>query len=694
MQYNEIVEKLAELYGILHDFYDISGRHFVADFETKKKLLQTMKIDVSSSEKASLSLECYEEKLNQKILQPVYVFFSGEEILIPAVFSRYSGENYSFTVFQENGEIKKISAGVKEVYPQKIYQIESAVRVFSLNGWDQTEGYHKIELVAEDSGEHIATSELILCPKKCYAGEQDKKLKGLAVQIYALNSEANSGIGDLGDLQLLSGYAAEMKLDLIGVSPLHALFSGNRLHISPYSPSSRIFFNTNHLSLQAVQEWDEASEIIYLENKNLIEKEKEKSEIDYGRILAVKHHLLRNLFEIFYSNEYLRETARKKDFDSFCSEQGEALELHALYESLYEKFAEEGRFGFTNWPESFQNPEGKEAAQFKKDNEKEILFFKYGQWIFSEQLKQTVKLCRKKNIGLYLDLAVGSVCDGSEVWSRKDLFAQDVSIGAPPDPFSPTGQKWGLCPPIPFRMAEESFQSFRMLLNANMTQGGMIRLDHAMALNRTYWVLDEKGNGSYVRYPFRELTGILALESNRKQCMVIGEDLGTVPEGFREEMLERNIFSWKVLYFEKGDDGSFKDPGSFPFLSIATVNTHDLPTVFGYLKSEDIFLRKRLGIFNEEKTQEELHSRERDIENLLLLLKKEGYSDLSKDDPTRMIDALHSLLSRSGSSMVLYSLHDILYDARQPNLPGTVNEYPNWSLRYPASIESFPRIIV
>lgn len=293
---------------------------------------------------------------------------------------------------------------------------------------------------------------------------------------------------------------------------------------------------------------------------------------------------------------------------------------------------------------------------------------------------------------LNLDLAVGADASGAETWGDRTIYALHASAGAPPDPFAPEGQSWGLAPMIPHRLRERAYAPYIEVLRANMPEDGILRLDHAVQLFRLYWACAD-GRGAYVTYPHEELLAILCLESRRRRCVIVGEDLGTVPENVREELARRHILSWRVAYFEKDEAGEFVAPEAYPENSIATLNTHDLPTLRGYWNYSDIRLRENLGKFTGVEAQHERKQRRADRRRLLAALQERGYIDATTatDDDAqysaKLRDALHAYLAAAGSQLRIFSLHDLLNESAQPNLPGTVHEYPNWSLSYSKSVE-------
>jgi 4-alpha-glucanotransferase len=370
----------------------------------------------------------------------------------------------------------------------------------------------------------------------------DQRAWGLSVQVYALRSSRNWGIGDFEDLAQLAEIAVQRGADFIGVSPLHALFLADPSRISPYSPSSRIFLNPLLIAPDRVPGFDKIPQrdalLAELDELRKIEL------IDYPAVHRVKLAALEALFERFAKGG----AAAKEVFARFRREQGATLETHALYEALAERFTSEGgRVSWLSWPRAYQDPNSLAVRDFARAAKRRIQFHAWLQWVADGQLAEAQKRAKAAGmrIGLYLDLAVGISPDGSTSWSGGTAIARHARIGCPPDPFSAQGQDWGLVPFSPIGLAEQRFEPFRALLRASMRHAGALRIDHAMGLQRLYWIPEGSSarNGAYVHYPLRELLEMAAEESWMFRTIVIGEDLGTVPPGFTETLVRAGLLS-------------------------------------------------------------------------------------------------------------------------------------------------------
>ena len=479
--------------------------------------------------------------------------------------------------------------------------------------------------------------------------------------------------------------------ELVQVNPIHATYPANPGHASPYSPSSRYFLNPFYVHVPSVPEW---KRLAAGEQDRILESLRpapSASEfIDHRAIGQARLAAFRRLFQEFENHEVKARTARFAAFQEYCHHKGALLERQALHDALFEHFAsaEEPIFGWQQWPPPYRHPDAPAVQSFAAANRREILFYRYLYFVAAQEFERVRQGLAAEGIVLNLDLAVGVDRGSADVWGDRELYAVGAQVGAPPDPFAPQGQAWGLAPMLPSELRRRAFRPWIELLDRNMPAGGVLRLDHIMQLFRLYWVTDD-GHGGYVGYPAREMLGILALESHRRSAMVIGEDLGTVPPGIREDLARRKVLSWRVVYFEKHADGNYKRPDEYPYLSIASVNTHDLPTIRGFLSANDIQLRENLGILAGPPGRSEREQRAREVERLGALLSEMGLLE-DASDPDQWIEGLHAFIEQCGSQLRLLSLHDVLKEAGQPNLPGTVHEYPNWSLRYSRPIEEFP----
>ena len=521
---------------------------------------------------------------------------------------------------------------------------------------------------------------------------------GIAVQLYLLRSAANWGIGDFGDLQMLVRLASAQGADVIGLNPLHGMFSDDPEHASPYSPASRLLLNILNIDVTAVPELNSFPETCRLIESEAFQKDlracRSQHLVDYLGVMRLKLTALEPLFDACRTAP---DRARWQAFEEFRQLNGEVLQRNCLFLALHEHFAMNGlaHTDWHEWPKEYRDPVSPAVARFADENRRRLDFLVWLQWIADEQLGKAAATARKHDmaVGLYRDLAVGADRTGAETWANAAAVVSGAQVGCPPDIYNPAGQNWGLPPFNPTTLREEGYNSFIELVRANMRHAGGLRIDHVMALQHLYWVPEGQPAtaGAYVRYPMEDLIGILAIESHRHRCLIVGEDLGTVPQGFRERLAEANILSYRVLFFEQdAETGSFKEPGAYPDLALAVVGSHDLPTFRGWWEGRDIDLKERLGLFPEaEEATRQREMRRRDQDQLVAALRREGL--LAEGGPPSipvLSRAAHAYLARTPSMLAMAQIDDLTDEADPVNVPTTSDEHPNWRRRQSMTLEN------
>ncbi|MCG7757765.1 MAG: 4-alpha-glucanotransferase, partial [Nitrosomonas sp.] len=567
---------------------------------------------------------------------------------------------------------------------------------------------HRLEL--SQAAETCATQTLIIAPVTCYqpqAINAEGRVWGLAVQLYAVRSERHWGIGDFTDLRLILEQWAAQDADIIGINPVHAMFPYNPEHASPYSPSSRLFLNVFYLDVEAVSDFHECEEARAIlrtpEFQIRLEGLRATGLVDYAGVAALKLPLLEMLFEHFCAHHVRPDSERAREFRAFQSREGDDLYQHALFEALQEHFHRQDPavWGWPVWPEPYRNPQSSEVRQFAESHPGRIEFFSYLQWQADLQLAgvglRSLEL--GLGIGLYLDLAISVDGGGAESWANQALYASGVNIGAPPELNNQLGQDWGLPPFLPARLRETAYAAFIRVLRHNMRHAGALRIDHVMGLMRQYWIPAgcTAAEGAYVQFPFDDLLGILALESQRNQCLVIGEDLGTVPEEVTTALPQRGILSYRLLILEKEPGGNFIAPEDYPAQALTAVTTHDLPTLPGYWAGRDIMQRSDLQLFSSgEARRAQVVERAQERAYLLLRLEQAGLlPDGLTVNPISLpfaspefIQAVYSYLARSPAKILMAQIDDILEVPDQINIPSTTTQHPNWRRKLPICLET------
>ena len=559
---------------------------------------------------------------------------------------------------------------------------------------------------AADAGSPAASP---IAPGRCFGGRAgQQRMFGPAVQLYALRSRRNWGIGDFTDLSTLIELAAARGADLVGVNPLHALFPTAPEAASPYSPSNRRMLNVLYVDVEAVAELVECeaarARVGASAFREQLARLRSAPLVDYAGVASLKLDVLGMLYRRFRDHHLARGTARAQAFRAFQASGGDDLAKHAAFEALHETLcAANPRATPASWPASLRDPGSPEVAAFTDAHRERTEFFEYLQWQAQAQLAAVAARARATGmaVGLYRDLAVGVNSAGSEAWQDAPLFAHATHVGAPPDEFNQKGQDWGLPPWIPQRLAQAHFDSWTAVLRANMRFAGALRIDHVMGLARLFWVPAgaSPDAGAYVRYPFDDLLAILAHESRRAKCLIVGEDLGTVPDTVRDAMARLGILSYRVLLFERRSDDSFAPPIDYPVDALATFSTHDLPTLRGFLEQTDLRARDALGLFPTPQLREHLYAlRRADHARLRAALRDAGLleeSATADGTPAPQFDdalvrAVHAYLARTPSRLMTFQLEDVFGAGEQVNLPTTTEDrYPNWRRKLPLDLERY-----
>ena len=688
------LDDLADLLGIEGEFKDARGKLQKTSEETKRSLLAAMRIRAEDDSEIEASLKQIVHSDWNRALQPVYVIFRGDEpvriqVTVPAKTTEIT---WRLTLEEGSDNSQQIAVSKLPLLESREIGGEKFERRELTLGSDIPCGYHRLKI---NCGSCEAL--LIVAPERCWLPDSiddAQRIWGVAAQVYTLKSENNWGIGDFGDLQRLATSWAAAGADIVGVNPLHALFPDNPEQASPYSPSSRLLLNILYIDVTAAPGFARCKEAQELVESSEFQKQLRECRaaplVDYTRVTKLKLQVLRILF-----HSWTRDgESSRADFDDFCREQGEKLARSCAFYCLRRVFAsrDPSLGDWRKWPQEYRDPESPAVRQFMEENSEEVTFAAWLQWLADTQLSGAADAASSMAVGLYRDLAVGADPSGTETWFNQKAVVAGASIGAPPDIFNPAGQNWGLPPFHPRELREQCYAGFIELIRANMRYAGALRVDHVMALQHLYWIPESQPpqNGAYVRYPMEDLIGILALESQRNRCMVVGEDLGTVPDGFRERMERANILSYRVLFFEQeSKTGAFRKPKDYPKLAVAVASNHDLPTVPAWWLSLDIELRDRLKLYPDAKEVTfQAKLRERDQTQLRRAFEKQGLLRKNGDPPTEdWVPLVYAYLARSGSYAALVQLDDVTGEVDPVNLPGSTTQYPNWRRKLSVPLE-------
>ncbi len=718
---DELIDDLSGLYGIIHEYFDIFGNRHVTSVETKRAILRAMRLRIGSSEDIKGEIERVRSRPWKDFIEPVKVIPVNQPLIIPVYIPIKEGEDrrlmLTWSIGDEKGQrySSAISGdditisehrwidGVRYIRADIVERRALDIGYYSLD----VECIHIENIFPGGKKSLHKAARLIVTPDTCYIPPelQNGKTWGLFINLYSIRSARNWGIGDFTDLKGIVRWVAGLGGDLVGINPLHAIPNKRPYGISPYSPISRLYRNFIYLDVDRIPEVRESEEagniMLSMMFNEELDKLRRSDRIDYEMVALFKERILKGAFDLFYEQHYRGDTDRGRDFREYISEQGDVLESFAIYMALAERFgtAEAPLFAWRQWPAQYHDPSGDAVQRFKETHKREILFYQYVQWLIDRQIREAYDEAKDlgMTVGLYHDLAVGSIGGGSDVWYYKDIIADGVDVGAPPDDFSPDGQNWGFPPIVPNRLKDTGYEMFINTIRANMKYGGALRIDHALGMFRLFWIPHgmSPGDGAYIRYPAEDLLRIIALESVRNKTMVIAEDLGTIGEDVRETLRRFHMLSYRLFYFERNyPDPSFILPDKYPDMALCAVTTHDLPTLYGYWVGQDINIRKGLGKYPDEKILDEhLRERERDKARILRALRSAGI--LADDFPESMMPeitpelclAIYEYLAKTPCKLLLVSLDDIIGTLNQQNMPGTVNEYPNWIQKTTMTLE-------
>lgn len=689
---------LAERMGIEPEYRDVRGQVMRASEETQRALLAAMGVPAPDEAAAQAALQALEREAWRHALPPVLVLRDAEPAPAIALTLPAATQRLAWTLTLEGGETRAGEAVFGELAAVSAAEAEGRQmerRLLPLPP-DLPWGYHRL---AVTPGEGSAA--IIVTPGRCWlppALARGERLWGVSTQLYLLRSATDWGIGDYGDLRDLVELAGARGASVIGLNPLHALFPDNPEHASPYSPASRLLLNILNIDITALPELPDCAPA-----RDLLASAGFRARIaaaraaklaDYTAVTALKLEMLELLHVHFRERG---DPARKAAFDAFRAERGAVLARGCLFLALRAHFAARAPelADWRNWPEPFRDPDSAEVRRFAERHADRVAFQTWLQWLADTQLAAAAQAAGAHGmpIGLYRDLAVGADSAGAETWTDQKAVLRGVQVGAPRDIFNPAGQDWGLPPFHPRALREEGYRSFIDLVRANMRHAGGLRIDHVMGLLHLFCIPagGKPVDGAYIAYPIDDLVGILALESQRNRCLVVGEDLGTVPDGFRARMAAAHILSYRILFFEQEEpSGTFIPPPDYPPLAMAVLGSHDLPTLRGWWEGRDIDLKERYGLLPGEaelRIQREL--RARDKAALVEALRRERLlpPGEAEPDPAALSRAAHGYLARSASLLAVAQLDDMVDEADQVNVPSTSHEHPNWRRRQSVALE-------
>jgi 4-alpha-glucanotransferase len=701
---NEPLRRLAEAAGVAWRYRDAWGEERQVPAETIVAVLAIMGIAAGNAREIAESKARLDAAARGDSLPEAVTIIADEGLVPLALAAADAARALQWTLHLEDGETRE---GASAPIDLAILGSRGRPARCALPLGPVPAGYHRLSLVL--NGRAVETA-LIAAPRRCYlppALGEGRRAWALTAQLYGLRSSRNWGIGDFRDLADLSRTAAQLGAAALGINPLHALFPAEPRHISPYSPSSRLFHNPLYIDVEGVPDFAESAVAQELAASGETARRRDALRagalVDYPAVAAQKAPFFDALYRSFAETHLgAAPSERGLAFRRFQATAGQALERYAVFTALHEEMLRQDHgFSWQRWPSPLRDASSTAVAEFAAQHRARIERHQYLQWEAERQLAAAAGATHL-DLGLYRDLAVAVDPNGADAWSDPTLTVSGASVGAPPDAYNLQGQNWGLAPINPMALRRARYAPFIAALRANMRHAGVLRIDHVMSLMHLYWVPSgtAASDGTYVAYPFDDLRRIVALESWRQRCAVIGEDLGTVPEGFREIMAEAGILSYRLLLFERDEKGAFLPPERYPALASVAFSTHDIATLRGFWLARDLEWRRDLALYPTAAAAAADAGERRRGRRLLLaalikagVLTTEAAKRLLPDDNApqfapELAAAVQRFLGESSARLVLMQIEDALGELEQANMPGTVDQHPNWRRKLSRTIEA------
>ncbi|MDB4879247.1 MAG: 4-alpha-glucanotransferase [Gemmatimonadetes bacterium] len=691
-----LLRRLADRMGIQPSYLDQTGEKLrMTSDATREALLSAMGFRVHTEEETAEELRTLRRAKRREWLEPVRVVrqrsrsLSRVRVRVPA--TRASAVGWTLTLRTEEG-MEQQWTGTVDGGPSRRATLTLPV-VPPL-------GYHELHVeFSTGARRRRAIQRLIVVPSQATAPEarlRGRRGFGITANLYSVRSARNWGAGDLGDLGVLAQWVAHEGGTFVGVNPLHVLRNAG-YDVSPYSPISRLFRNVIYLRADDVPEMAHLPELrAHIESGDFqaeLRELREAATVDYERVMALRTPVLEALHGAFVSHEVARGTRRARAYAAYLEREDPQLTGYATFMAIAEQEGPDAR----QWPAELRDARSPSVAAFRDANRDRVDYHRWIQFELDRQLGDAAIEAAREGLtlGLYQDLAVGSAPSGSDVWANPELFVQGATVGAPPDMYSDEGQNWGLPAINPHVLRASGYEYWTRLLRASFRHAGALRIDHALGLFRMFWVpLGESARaGAYVTSFSEELFGILALESVRHGALVVGEDLGTVPPEVPKVLARWGVLGSKVAVFERDfHSGRFASASAYPRLSLATVNTHDLPPLAGWMNARDIELRGELGDLADPAQRRTMHEGRMSDRGALVqslvdarLLGDDAHHRLT---PQQLVAAIHAFIRRTPAALVGLSLDDLAFESEPVNIPGVWQDrYASWSRRMRMTLE-------
>lgn len=665
---------LADRFGIAQEFWDWKGRHVAIPAETIIEVLRAFDIEAATPEAADAALTRLEDDRWQRTLPACTVVEEGQGVHVDVHLP--AGTQVRVHVCLESGETRPAWQSHNDTPDRHVDGRAIGEATFWL-GADLPTGYHRIvarTVEGESTASLIVTPGFVGFP----ASMRDQRIWGYATQLYSVTSDESWGIGDLTDLaDLITWSGTRQFAGYVLINPLHAAEPVPPLEPSPYLPASRRFINPIYIRPEAIDEYatlgnSERNDIHALRARALVAAE--SGSVDRDAVWPLKLEALRIIHRAGM------RAARRIAYDDFRRREGVGLRNFGVWSALCGIHGQR----WPEWPEELRRPSSPAVAAFAEEHAEDVDFFEWLQWIAQTQVSAAQSTAGQVGmpVGIISDLAVGVHRQGAETWMMPDVFAAGMSVGAPPDQYNQAGQDWGQPPWRPDKLEQLSYAPFRAMVSAALRGVGGVRVDHIIGLFRLWWVPQGGGPtvGTYVRNNHEAMVGILALEAQRAQALIVGEDLGTVEPWVRDYLSRRGILGTSVLWFEADEYGQPLPADRWREYCMASVTTHDLPPTLGYLAGDHVRLRESLGLLTEPLEAELEHAKREQADWIATLVRYGLLAEDRTDDPIEVMLALHRYLLHTPSKVLLANLTDAVGERRAQNQPGTVDEYPNWRI--------------
>lgn len=674
---------LARLVGLATSYIGMSDDYHEIDDDVLKALLGALGVDAHDDDAIDDSVVRILRERHGRLVAPTVLHVVGKEdrVLLNTGIMQIP----SATITLENGDEYQGALEPGAGDGSQAYEVDGKfVATASITiPADLPMGYHTLHVSV---GDRTQDATLISAPERIPmlpAMEHDQ-LWGWMAQLYSIRSAGSWGVGDFEDLKtLMVDSHSKTGADFMLVNPLHACEPVAPLTPSPYLPISRRFINFTYIRPEAIEEYaglgDELKSQIGELHAQAEPLNGDAQIIDRDSMWRVKMHALWLIFKAGRSEE------RQKAFDDYKSTSAEGLEAYATWCLCYDKWgAPNGEE--SNWERKF-NRNSPEIANLRKQYPDTLDFYRWLEWIAAEQLSSAQQAAKDAgmHIGIMSDMAVGVHPSGADVWWNPERFAKGATVGAPPDMFNQQGQNWSQPPLSPINLETTGYEAYRNMVHGMFARAGAVRIDHILGLFRLWWIPENRSamDGAYVYYDSDIMLGVLAIEASRAGGVVVGEDLGVVPDHVADSLSSHGILGCAVEWFEQCD-GVFRAPSQWRPYALASVNTHDLPPAAGYLEYEHVKIRERLGLLTGPAEEFEA-SAKAEQDAMLAMLVEQGYLDADfaehrEDHEADIVDALYHALKGSPCKLLAASITDAVGEKRAQNQPGTNNEYPNWRI--------------